>query len=233
MKPNVLLLPVLIWSFSYSQQLEPSISLCLSAAQPVGAFQDISPNHFMYWGGTLIIMHPVAEEFPVTLGADVSGYFMGSKSESYTTSSPVGFEIYQITSVSSSMWPVHFVARIDPVKLTNFPIQPYAGVLLGFRVFNSRTKVDITYSYASETDTYKKRKINLTSSYGFELGAHIILSKKTGLDLRYASIWGGWGKYIDFESLTFDDNGDPQYQRHETRTDIRVFSVGLVWLMGD
>jgi hypothetical protein len=233
MKQFTLGLFIMTSSLSYSQQLEPTFSLSLSAAQPIGMFQEVLPDIFMYWGGSLIIMHPITEELPVTLGVDVSGYFMGSKSESYTTTSPAGLKTYQLTNVSSSMWPVHFIARVDPVKRTNFPVQPYAGLLLGFRVFNSRTKVDISYSYASETDTYKKRKINLTSSYGFELGAHIIVSKKTGLNLRYASIWGGWGKYIDFESLTFDDNGDPQYQRHETRTDIRVFSVGLVWLMGD
>ncbi len=233
MKQFTLALFSMVCFWSYSQQLEPSISLCLSAAQPLGMFQDVTPNNTLYLGGSLIIMHPVTQEVPVTMGFDVSGYFMGARSESFTTTTPMGLEIYQITEVSSSMWPVHFIARFDPVKLTNFPIQPYGGLLLGFRVFNSRTKVDISYSYAVERDTYKKRRINLTTSYGFELGAHIIITKKTGLDLRYATMWGGWGKYVDFESLTFNEDGDPQYQRHETRTDIKVFSVGLVWLMGD
>ena len=233
MKQFMIALFSMVCFWSYSQQREPAFSLCLATAQPQDMFQDVVPDHFMYWGGSLIFMFPVTEEIPLSLGFDFSGYFMGSKSESFTTTNSVGFETYQITNVTSSMWPVHFIARIDPVKLTNFPVQPYGGLLLGFRVFNSRTKVDISYSYASETDSYKKRRINLTSSYGFELGAHIIITKKTGLDLRYAIIWGGWGKYVDFETLTFNEDGDPQYQRHESRTDIRVFSVGLVWLMGD
>ena len=233
MKRTLLSLLTVLWFLSHSQQNYPTISLCLSAAQPRGMFKEITPDISFYWGGTFGAAFPVSENIPIRLGFDISGYFMGSQSESFTFPDLMGGYTYQNTNVAASMWPVHFNVRLDPVKLTNVPIQPYGGALIGFRVFNSRTKSDISYSFDPEETTYKTRNINLTSSYGFELGVHIRATDEMGIDFRYSIVWGGWGKYVDFETLTFDDNGDPQYQRHETRTDIRTFTVGVYWLILD
>lgn len=223
----VLLFIVLGSLSAKSQQNFPTVTPALSYAVPINMFREVDTTHSGYLGLGILFLKPIGHNLPIRAGFEAHLFAMGRRSNSITVTDGAGD--YEISStVSSTMMPAHFILRIDPVKLTNFPITPYFGGVAGIKTFYSRTKVEVDYLDGTEPDTDKWRKINFTLSAGFEAGIHIFIQNGIGIDMRFVQAWGTWGKYIDFSTIEFDRSGKATYERHESRTDYRAFTLGVV-----
>jgi hypothetical protein len=53
------------------------------------------------------------------------------------------------------------------------------------------------------------------------------------LDFRVEHAYGGWAKYVDLSSVEINDNGRATYDIIESRTDVNMFTLGVVLLFND
>jgi len=228
MKNRLLLSAMWLLSTCVFAQNKPQFAFHAGLAQPINQFAEADTNRagFVGIGGELML--PLWKNAPLRAGINVRYYWLGKEQETQNFS---GAEInYELQStVRGSMVPTHLVLRFDPVKLTNFPVMPYAGAMIGFRAFNIKTEVQVDYLDGSEVATDEQTKANWTTSYGYELGLHIRINATVMLDFRFERAWGGWGQYLDLSSVTFDGTGQATYQTLNTRTDVNLFTIGVVF----
>ena len=119
------------------------------------------------------------------------------------------------------------------MNYTRFPVLPYAGGFVGLRFFGTNQKITVDYLDGSEPLVENNREVSITTTYGFELGLHARITPEVMLDFRVERAYGGWAKYVDLSSVQIDDNGNATYDRIESRTDMDMFTLGLVVLIND
>lgn len=213
------------------QEVHPQFNLNLSLALPInqlGAINATAENELAAFGlGGGFLLH-ITENLPFKAGINLRYMWLGSKSKSFDLVDDEGYAYNFESKVKGSMTPMHLMLRVDPMHYTNFPIMPYVGGFTGFRFFGSNRKFTVDYNDGSEPLVENKRKLSVTSSYGFEIGLHIRISKDMMLDFRYEHAYGGWAEYLDVSSIEINENGDATYQYLETRTDVSMYTLGIV-----
>ncbi len=205
-------------------QLEPLLSLAI----PINEFAEADTTKQAYFGMGAEVTFPFLHDTPLRLGGSFRYYWMGSRDRQIDSTNPGGYQ-YELTStVSGSMVPLHVHMRLDPINYTDFPVLPYFGAFAGIRFFGTNNKTSVDYLDGSDPEIDHNRKVSVTTSYGFEAGLHIRITDYLLLDFRYERAYGGWAKYIDVSSVKIDSQGNATYNRLETRTDVEMFTLGLV-----
>jgi len=212
----------------------PQIDLQVSFAMPFNetAVSDASAVSSLFsigFGGGFSM--PISENWPIRVGMNLRYMWLGSESKDFYFEDSEG-DTYNLESkVRGAMTPLHLTLRIDPMDYIDFPVLPYVGAFAGIRFFNTNNKITIDYENGSEPDEDNNREVSVSSSYGFELGMHIKVSKGFLLDFKYEHAYGGWAKYLDLSSIEIDNSGRAQYDRLETRTDVAIYTIGLTVLL--
>jgi len=204
-------------------QIEPIVSL----AVPINEFAEADTTERAFFGLGAEVTFPFLYDTPLRVGASFRYYWMGSTSKTVDVRGTSGNDIELTSKVRGGMTPLHLHLRLDPMNYTDFPVLPYIGGFAGIRFFGTNNRVSIDYLDGSEPEIEHNRKVDVTSSYGFEVGLHIRLSYYLSLDFRYERAYGGWAQYLDFGSIEIDSQGNASYQLLETRTDVEMFTIGL------
>jgi hypothetical protein len=170
---------------------------------------------------------------PLRLGFSFRYLWQGIVRKDFLFIDDLGFEYELETKVKGTMSPIHLMARLDPMNYTRFPVLPYVGGFVGLRVFGTTRKITVDYLDGSEPSVENNREVSIATSYGFELGLHARITPEIMLDFRVEHAYGGWAKYVDLSSVEINDNGRATYDIIESRTDVNMFTLGVVLLFND
>lgn len=199
----------------------------LAAANPLNEFAEMDTVREAYFGMGGDLAFRIGRASPIRLGIGLEYYWMGTRNQNISFVDDVGDSLDLESKVRGSMLPIHVHLRLDPGIYTDFPIIPYVGGIAGMRIFNVNRKFTYTYQNGSEPYKDNNRKINITGSYGFELGTYIRLNDEVRLDFSYVRALGGNAKYIDVSSISFDGAGNSSYSYLESKTDVEMFQFGV------
>jgi opacity protein-like surface antigen len=223
----LVLIALIVSSALNAQMAAPQFSLPLSVAIPINEFDETHTGNDAFFGLGGEFNLPVLNDSPLRVGVSFRYFWMGNKARDVEVSDSLG--TYDVdTRVRGSMMPLHFFARFDPMSMYDYPVMPYAGGFIGPRFFSVTTVVEIDYRDGFEPEEEKDRRVSTTFSYGFQLGLHIRIHESMLLDLRWERAYGSEAEYLDVRSVEIDDEGYAFYQVLETRTDMDIFTVGLV-----
>lgn len=199
----------------------PNINL----AVPRGEFKNLAPRgaFFGIGGG----FYSQVSNLPIDLGASFHYFWMGRESETFEMNDPV-FGLYDVNSrVSSAMMPVHIHGRISFLRTLNDFFFPYVEVLGGFRIFNTRSVIDVEIPGEENPEQETDNNTSFTWSYGYGGGASFKLTTNVLLDARVVRMPGGRARYLDPESVRFNSNQEPVFSRTRSKTDAMVYQLGL------
>lgn len=197
----------------------------LNLAIPRGEFKDLAPRgaFFGVGGG----FYSQVGQLPIDLGGSFHYFWMGRERESFEMNDPV-FGRYDVDSrVSSSMMPIHMHARISFLRTLNDFFFPYVEVMGGFRIFNTRSVIEVDIPNEDNPEPETDNNIGLTWSYGYGGGASFKLNTNVLLDARVVRMPGGRARYLDPESVRFNSNQEPVFSRVRSKTDAMVYQLGL------
>jgi hypothetical protein len=216
---------------AFREKLEPKVTFDLDfrAAAISGDFKKLYGEEGMGGVGASILF-PISKNFPVDVGLGFGYYFM-SATEFVLPYYTHELNKYKMTStVTGSMIPIHFVARIYPVKHIHSVVQPYVEGLLGEKLFVVE-QISEVYLPGSEVELSSNTESNFTNSlsYGFGLGIKVRISKNNLLYLntKIDQLFGEEAKYLDATQVTLSSKGTYENVYHYSRTDILRFSIGL------
>lgn len=244
MKSKILLIAFLLPIISFSQNEQPALRTInqpykggadfgLSLAFPQNNFAKAAGSRpYFGLGGKLVFAS--RDNSPISFGLSFNYFWMFRKTDKQTITQrastfPFTKYEYQVeTTVHGAMMPTHLHFRLMPFIATNSPVQPYAEGLAGFRIFNTRSKIEVDdLSGGTQPDPEIDNNINITSSYGYAVGVNVRVAHAIYVNARFENIYGGWGKYIDPSSVKIDNNGDATISRKESRTDILNYTLGV------
>jgi len=183
------------------------------------------------FGGGFMFQFPINS--PLKIGASFRYMLMGGKSRNFDLVDINGRGYNLESAIKGSMSPLHLMLRLDPMPFTTSHVMPYIGGFSGFRFFEAKQRLIIDYQDGSEPNEENIREVSVTSSYGFEIGLHIRFYKGILIDFRYEHAYGGWAKYLDFSSIEIDAVGNATYERLESRTNVSMYTIGLVLNLGE
>jgi len=231
----VFLLP--LFSFSqneavlreFNQPYKGGVDLGVSLAFPQNNFAKAAGSQpYFGFGGKLVFA--ARDNSPISFGLSFNYFWMFRKTEKQTLrSTTFPFSRYEVeTTVHGAMMPTHLHFRIMPFIATNSPVQPYIEGLAGFRIFNTRSKIEVDDLTGGEQPQPEiDNNLNMTSSYGYSIGVNVRVAHAIYVNARFENIYGGWGKYIDPSSIKIDNNGNATINRKESRTDILNYTLGV------
>jgi hypothetical protein len=137
--PALLLLFGLGWHASLGQAPAPpaeaaTVYLGLTAARPLGHFQDTYPEGGAYGATFGLLAQPGPSTLPFQVGLEVNYLVDGISKNKVHHLTPS----YTIKTTHSYI-PLHAVLRLKPKR--TFRITPYADGLAGITILNSRSKI--------------------------------------------------------------------------------------------
>jgi hypothetical protein len=206
-----------------------AVDLDIGLSFPTGEFKDFYSKDVM-GGAGLAVLFPMGKKIPLDIGIGL-GYDAMSRSEDVYEYYAPGVGDYDIHSkVSGTMISSHLMARLYPLKFTNFPIQPYIEGLAGGRMFVVEQELS-TYVYTLDSDlpSETNRKTTGSWSYGFGGGVKVMIrrNEKIFLNFKATQIYGTSTEYMDPSSVVLYDDGTSGYNVFKSRTDILRFSLGI------
>ena len=218
--------------FSIAQNLDNAwqLTLPLSVAVPLGQFNQTTQGSDAYFGLGGEINAPLFKETPLRAGLSFRYFWLGSKSRDVNINDSLQ-NIDVNTKVFGGMMPLHAFVRFDPMNIYDYPVLPYAGGFIGPRIFNVTTRTELDFNDGLEPENEYDRQVNVAVSYGFQVGINIRIKEFLLLDLRWERAYGGLAKYLDISTISIDDEGYASYELHTTRTDVDIFTVGLVLIL--
>lgn len=220
-----------IFTDESQQPLEPKVTfdIDIRAAFTSGEFKDFYPKRGM--GGLgITTLFPIDKNNPIDVGFGLGYYFMSNAGATFGYYTP-GAGNYEITSeVSGSMVPFHLTARLNPLRKTNSPIQPYFEALGGFRLFIVSQRLE-TYLIDSNLELEPQTDSDVTGSwsYGFGGGIKVLLSKNEliYLNAKVTQLYGTSTNNMDPNSVVLYDDGTYGYSRFKSETDVLRFAIGI------
>lgn len=209
-------------------QVDIQAALALPFNQNI-SIDTTSNNDLIAYGIGGGFMVPLSKKLPLYLGANFKYMWTGGKTRNFDKTDSNGNNYNLESKISGSMSPLHAVIRIDPMHYTNFPVMPYISGFAGVRFFGAKQKITINYQNGNQPIEDKSNKINVASSYGFEVGLHIRTSEDVFIDLQYEHAYGGSAEYIDLSSIEIDEFGNASYDQIETRTNVSIYTLGVAF----
>lgn len=197
----------------------------LNLAIPRGEFKNLAPRgaFFGIGGG----VYSQISNLPIDLGGSFHYFWMGRESETFELDDPA-FGPYDVNSrVTSSMMPIHVHGRISFLRTLNDFFFPYVEVLGGFRIFNTRSVIEVEIPGQENPEPETDNNTSFTWSYGYGGGAGFRLATNILLDARVVRMPGGRARYLDPESVRFNSNQEPVFSRTRSKTDAIVYQLGV------
>lgn len=205
------------------------LNLGMQLGFPRDDFKRLYADRAMFgFGGRLLF--PIDQNLPFDAGFQFYYMWMGTEKETFALNNS-NLGDYQVESkVHGSMMPFHLNLRLRPMHRYRSPIDPYIEGLAGFRVFyvNSEIQVD-DLTPTEQPDPERSIDNSWAWSYGFAAGTGIRVAENIKLDFRYAKLWGTKAKYLDPESVSFTNDGDPVYNRKKSETNISNYEIGIIF----
>lgn len=212
-----------------AQYAYPQAGFNLAVAIPIHEFAEADSGKQAYFGLGGEFTFPILEDSPVRFGLDFRYFWMGNRNKSVDVTDSIGFLYNLTTKVGGSMMPIHAHARFDFMNTSDYPILPYFGGFAGIKVFKISNKLEFDHQDGEEPYIEFDHSINVTGSYGFEVGMHVRVTDYILIDARYERAFGGWAKYLDVSSVRIDDEGNASYSELNTRTDVDIISLGAIF----
>ncbi len=213
--------------FASSQFAVPQLAVPLSVATPINDFKEGHTGNDAFFGIGGELNFPIMKDSPLRVGLSFRYYWMGIKSRSVEVTDSLGS--YDVDArVRGSMKPMLVFARFDMMNLYDYPVLPYAGGFIGPNFFSITTITEIDYRDGLEPIEDRDRRGATTVSYGFQAGLHIRVTEAILIDVRWERAYGSETQYLDVNSVQIDDEGYAAYEIRETRTDVDLFTVGVV-----
>ena len=202
--------------------LSPNMAL----AFPQKEFSDFAPRSaFFGVGGGFYFQR--GEALPIDFGASFHYFWMGSESKTFEMYDP-GTGDYEVESrATGSMMPIHLHVRVSFLRTLNNYVFPYAEVLGGFRMFNSRTVIEVDDFTETPPEPETHNNFSLAWSWGYAGGLSINLATNVLLDARVTMLHGGRAEYLDPESVTFNDMQEPEFNQKRSKTDALLYQLGV------
>lgn len=220
-------------SISQAQYLDQTwqIKGALDFALPARQFAEINSEKDVFFGLSAEVNAPLFQEKPLRAGIGFRYFWLGNKQRDVTIRDSLG--VLDInTIVRGSMMPVHFFARFDLMNIYDKPVLPYASVFIGPRFFTVTTRTEIDYNDGLDPEIDYDRTTKVAISYGFNVGIHVKIKESLLLDFRWENAYGGLVEYLDTSSIVIDSEGYASYELVNTRTDINILSIGIVYCLG-
>jgi opacity protein-like surface antigen len=195
-------------------------------AIPQGEFANTySESAFFGLGAGLLFQ---VLESPIDAGLTVDYFWMERQQKDFTVTDPQ-FGNYDVTStINGNVVPIHGVIRVTPLRTVLPKFNPYIEGLAGFRVFSIRTKIEVDDgSNTTQPEPEIDRDPSAAWSYGYAAGLYFEVSPNFNIDLGVANVYGSNASYIDAESLRFTTQGDPVYERKESKTHVVNIRAGV------
>ncbi len=197
----------------------------INIAVPRGEFKDLAPQRaFFGVGGGF---YSQRNNLPLDIGASFHYFWMGRERETFDLNDPTLGDYRVNSRVTSSMMPIHIHSRISFLRTLNDVFFPYVEVMGGFRIFNTRSVIDVDVPGQDNPESEIDNNFGLTWSYGYGAGASIRLGTNVLLDGRVVRMPGGRARYLDPESVTFNDNQEASFTRVRSKTKAMVYQLGL------
>lgn len=172
----------------------------LNLAAPQGEFAD-SYNRDAFFGLAGGISF-VIRDTPIEGGLRAGYYWMGRTNEDVRINDSISGDYEVSTTVNGNVIPVHFNARILPLRSISNQFNPYIEGLAGFRIFNIRTKVEVDdLTTGPQPEPEIDRESTVAFSYGYAAGVLIGPINRASLNIRVSRIYGGRATYVDPESI--------------------------------
>lgn len=193
---------------------------------PQGDFANTySESAFFGIGGGLLF--PIKES-PIDAGLTVDYFWMERQTETQRLKDKFTGTYEVKSTINGNVVPVHSVLRVTPLRTINSPVQPYIQGMAGFRVFSIRTKIEVDdLSGGAQPDPDIEREPSAAWSYGYGGGVFVQIAENLNIDLSVSNLFGTNATYIDPESLEFDANGDPTYEKRESETHVANVRLGI------
>lgn len=216
-----------------NQPYRGGLDFGMSLAFPQNNFANAAGSRpYFGLGGKFIFA--IKENSPFAVGLSFNYFWMFRKTEKQTitqraSSFPFSRYEYEVeTTVNGAMMPTHINFRIMPLRATNSPVQPYIEGIAGFRIFNTRSKIEVDdLSGGTQPEPEIDNNYNVTTSYGYGIGVNVRVTHAVYINARVENLYGGWGKYIDPSSVKINEKGDASINRKESRTDILNYTLGV------
>jgi hypothetical protein len=206
-----------------AQKLSGGINLQLSF--PQGQYKAVDNSTGI--GARIDFHFKPSPTVPLSIGADIGFLLVGSRRETFSGYSGLGFyEEYQVNATSNVV-SLMLDVRIDPTKQGAL-VRPYADLKFGWNDFYSSVTVErVDNYYGNAPVNSNSSKARWANAYGGSAGIAIRLDKKASvyLDLKTTYLQGAKTKYLT--DPTINNNGTVSFTEKESETSMLIPQVGV------
>ncbi len=204
----------------------PSINFGVQVIQPLGQFKDVYDGYPAGFAGTF--SSPLGAS-PFEVGIGLAWNNMGSQNEdvtAYVGTDDSGDSIYDqgTMRIRSNINRFQILGRFRPL---NGFIQPYADGILGVETYKTKTDITLNGNGYSEANNSKRQHFDMSYSYGYAVGLRFRVAPSIFIDARFENLIGGFGTYVDQESIQVVDENTIQFETLESRTDKFTYQLGV------
>lgn len=219
------------WSQNKDTLRFSSLQFYLSSqvAIPSATFREVINNSFGNLGygiSTGILFSPLGQKkpSPVLLGIDFGYFNYGIEKKEATVTTPPLKTTYNVFTWNG-------ITRLRP-KNYHGRLTPFLDGLLGFKLFNTKTKIDKNLLNVVVNDNQPEMINNVKDTgVNYGLGAGFMTNPKkvngVGFSLRVLYLWGDNVKYVVRNSLSIDANKNVTFQTAEAKTSMVIIQLGF------
>ncbi|MCF8217501.1 MAG: hypothetical protein K9J21_00805 [Bacteroidales bacterium] len=219
------LLPLVLSSQEKTDPGWMQLGVNAGPVMPRGEFKQEYPNLLLAGGVDFMVGIP---RLNLMFGAEYKRVNMETESNSLDDTIPTGGGIYALgmdTDAKTRMDVFHLSSRFVPWKEAK--ISPYLGVSGGFKTVTLSWERTARYKNEDEKlDEDKQAKFAL--SYGGRIGVLYKLQEQLMLDV--SASWNGSSKTSYPKNIKFDSEGRADGDMIRAKTDMILFSVGVVFV---
>lgn len=217
-----------------AQYAAPQWDVIFPIAFPIGEFKTKSDQNEVFYGFGTEISVPIIKGSPLRVGGTYRYMVLAGESKSSTKRNADGDYEYEIAAyVGSRMTTVNGFLRFDPMNTYDYPVLPYMSVFIGYQHIGIRDTYEIEYEDNREDVLEINRQGSSSLAYGFDVGVNIRISDDLLFDVSWQRSFGTYARYIDASSIEISDEYEVFYNIEESRTDMGIVSMSLVWDLWD
>lgn len=204
----------------------PSLSMGVQVIEPRGEFGKQYDRYPAGVSGLFTVNWGLS---PIEFGFGAAWYRMGNINEDVIIIDGEDFNGNTLftdgnLAVKGNMYSYQTLARFKPLA---GPVQPYVDGIVGFRTFSSKTIIKEDFDGSSEVISEVREQRDFSILHGWAAGLKIRLNDYMMIEGRMEFMKGSEVSYIDPESIEISHFGNIQYQEITTRSDMRIFHLGI------
>ncbi len=204
----------------------PSLSMGMQLIDPRGQLGSLYNKNPIGISGLFTVNWGLS---PIEFGFGAAWHQMGKSSEKVTivdgqNSNGNNIFVDGKLAVKSNLYTYQVVGRFKPMA---GPIQPYADLIGGFRTFSTKTVIKQIVDGSFEEISNERNKRDFSLIHGWAAGLKIRLNDYLMAEGRVEFLKGSEVEFIDPQSIEIDYFGNVQYQELISKSDMRIFHLGI------